>query len=198
MSKNNRKIETRPTVEQQILDLTRDELLLALKNRKGYEQEAGKIIVAESLRRGLISSEEDLLRPEFNAVGPKFSFFPYPESEDTRNRIIKSLMRTMMIPGIIPVYFGIQKFGIPKIAEGSALIGSGVIWIGLALLVMLKNERRALLPLFFLLLLSALYAGRLLMAYAALKWTDIFIPVVLYMFAIYVLIYSYVLLRGKK
>jgi len=198
MSKSNKKNEVRRSVEEQILDMTRDELFTALKNRKGYEPEAERFIVAESFRRGLISSEEDLSHPEFNAAPRRFSFFPYPESEAARNRIIKSLMRTMMIPGVIPVYFGIQKFGIPKVVEGSALVGAGVIWIGLALLVMLKNERRALLPLFFLLLLSALYAGRLMMAYATLGWTDIFIPAVLYLFAFYALIYSGVLLKRKK
>jgi hypothetical protein len=198
MSKNGRKEETRHSVEEHILDLPREELLTALKNRKGYEPEAEKIIVRESLRRGLIGSEEDLAMPEFNASVRRFSLFPYPDTEATRIRIIRSLMRSLMIPGVIPVYFGILKFGIPKVAEGAALVSAGVIWIGLALLGMLKNERRALWPMFFLLVLSALYSGRLLLAYANLDWVTVFIPIVLYLFAIYALIYSYVLMKGKK
>jgi len=198
MSKSNKREESQLSMEERILDLSREELLTALKNRKGYVPEAESIIIKESVRRGLIGSEEDLTRPEFNSTAHRFSFFPYPESEATRTRIVRSLMRSLMIPGVIPLYFGVLKFGIPKVVEGTALVSAGLIWIGMALLVMLKQEKRVLMPMFFLLLLSALYAGRIMMFYASLRWTDVFIPAVLYLFAFYALVYSRILLKGKN
>jgi hypothetical protein len=107
-------------------------------------------------------------------------------------------MRSLMIPGLIPVYFGILKFAIPKYQEGIALIFAGAIWILMALIIMLKSERRLLFPMFLLLLLSMVYGGRIMLAYSHLRWTDIFIPVVLYLFALYSLYYAYILLKGKQ
>jgi uncharacterized membrane protein len=198
MSKSNKREESQLSVEERILDLSREELLTALKKRKGYNPEAEDIIIRESIRRRLITSEEELGNPEFNPPVSRYSFFPDPESEASRNKILMSLMRSLMIPGVIPVYFGILKFGVPKYLEGTAMIISGVIWILMALLVMLKREKRALFPMLFLLVLSAIYAGRILLAYEFLKWTDIFIPVVLYLFAVYGMIYSFILLKNTE
>jgi hypothetical protein len=188
----------RKDIESGILGLSKEELLTALKNRKGYEPEATEVIIREAIRRGLIDSEDDLLSPEFNPVPARFTFFPCPGSEMARNRIIKSLMRSLMIPGIIPVYFGIMKFGIPKYIEGAALVSLGAIWITMALFIMLRYERKLIYPMTLLLILSMIYAGRILLAHQYPTWTDIFIPVVLYLFAIYSLIYAFILLTVKK
>jgi hypothetical protein len=198
MDKNQQTPDRKTRIEEKILGLSRDELMLALKKRKGYEPEAEEIIVKEALRRGMIQSENDLELPEYNLPKRHFTFFPVPESEVSRKKIISSLMRSLMIPGVIPIYFGILKFGIPKYPEGTALIFSGLIWISMALVVMLKSERRLLFPMFLLVLLSLVYGGRIMLAYSHLRWSDIFIPVVLYFFTFYALFYVHYLIRGKQ
>jgi hypothetical protein len=197
MDKNQQLQDRKSRMEERLLGLSRDELMTALKKRKGYEPEAEEIIVREALRRGLIQSENDLDLPEFSPQSGRFTFFPVPESEVSRNRILKSLMRSLMIPGVIPIYFGILKFAIPKYPEGIGLICAGLIWISMALIVMLKSERRLLFPMFLLLLLSMVYGGRIMIAYSHLRWPDIFIPVVLYLFAFYSMYYAYSLLKGR-
>jgi hypothetical protein len=172
--------------------------MIALKKRKGYEPDAEQIIIREAIRRGLIHSGEDLNSPEFNPPSVRFTIFPNPESEISRGKIIKSLMRSVMIPGVIPVYYGILKFAIPKYLEGAALISVGIFWILMALLVTMKSERRLIFPMLFFLILSMVYAGRIIFAHNHLRWTDILVPVVLYIFALYSLIYSYILTGDKK
>ena len=198
MDKNQQLQDRRTRMEEKILGLSREELMIALKKRKGYEPEAEEIIVKEAKRRGLILSESDLDLPQFNPSSGRFTLFPVPESEASRNKILKSLMRSLMIPGVIPVYFGILKFTISKYPEGVGLIFLGLIWISMALIVMLKSERRLLFPMFLLLLLSIVYGGRIMLAYSHLKWADIFIPVVLYLFAFYALYYANSLLKGRQ
>jgi hypothetical protein len=188
----------RQDLESRITGLSGDELLTALINRKEYTSEAAEIIVKESLRRGVIHNEDDLLSPQFNPSPRKFSFFPFPETEFSRDKILKSLMRSVMLPGVIPVYFGVMKFSFPKYTEGVILISVGAVWVIMALIVMLKSERRLIIPMAFLLLLSALYAGRIMLAYQHLRWTDIFIPVLLYIFITYCLIYTFILLRKAR
>lgn len=198
MDKNQQHQDRKSRMEERILGLSRDELTSALKKRKGYEPVAEEIIVREAIRRGLIESVSDLDLPEFNPPSARFTLFPVPESEVSRNKIIRSLMRSLMIPGLIPIYFGFLKFAIPKYLEGAGLISAGAIWIMMALIVMLKSERRLLFPMFLLLILSIVYAGRIMLAYSYLRWTDIFIPVVMYLFAFYSLYYSNSLLKTRK
>jgi hypothetical protein len=198
MDKNHQPQDRETRMKERILGLSRDELKLALIKRKGYEPEAEEIIVKEAMRRGLIQSEKDLELPEFNPRPGRFTLFPVPESEILGKKIINSLMRSLMIPGVIPVYFGILKFGIQKYPEGAGLICSGLIWILMALVVMMKSERRMLFPMFLLLLLSMVYGGRIMLAYSHLRWTDIFVPVVLYLFALYALFYTNFLLKGRQ
>jgi hypothetical protein len=198
MDKNQQPQDRKGRMEESILGLSRDELMIALKKRKGYEPEAEGIITREAIRRGLIQSKNDLELPEFNPRPRRFTLFPVPESDVSRNRILKSLMRSLMIPGVIPIYFGILKFAIPKYPEGIGLICAGAVWILMALIVMQKSERRLLFPMFLLLILSMLYGGRIMLAYSYLRWTDIFIPAVLCLFAFYSLFYANSLLRGKQ
>lgn len=195
MLKNKYQAEPVLKMEERILGLSREELLEALKNRKEYKPEAAEIIVRESFRRGLIGSEDDLNSPQFNAAPRRFTIFPCPESEHSRGKIVKSLMRSAMIAGVIPVYYGLLKFSIPKIAEGGILVSVGAIWILMALVIMLKEERKLVFPMFFLLILSSLYAGRIMLAYQHLRWTDIFIPGILFLYLVYCLTYTFVLLK---
>ena len=100
-----------------------------------------------------------------------------------------------MIPGLIPIIYGVTKFLLPKYAEGAGLISLGVIWIAMIWFVMERKEKRLILPLFLLALLSMIYAGRLLSFFKYLKVIDVLVPLVLYALIFYFLFYVLSLLR---
>lgn len=172
-----------------------EELITILKKRKHYRPEAAKLATEEAIRRGLIHSEQDLFSPKFETPPLKFSFFPYIDNETTRVRVIKSLSRSLMITGIIPIIWGIMKFPLQKYLEGASLLSLGLIWTGMAWLVMTRRERRFLSPLFVIALLSAIYAVRILLAFQQLRPMDILVPAVVYGIVFYALFYIRSLLK---
>jgi hypothetical protein len=178
--------------------LSNGELITVLKKRKGYQPEAAELAIQEAIRRGIIHSEQDLVSPEFDLPATKFTLFPNPDSEFVRDKIVRSLMRSLMIVAIIPVYFGVMKYEVSKYVEGTGLISLGVIWVAIAWFIMTKSERRLILPMVLLAVMSMIYAGRILFAYQYLRWTDIFFPVVLYFFIFYALFYARSLLRNRN
>jgi len=180
--------------------MTNDELVTVLKRRKQYQPDAEVMAVNEALRRGLIQSEADLDTPAFSEPRPGFTLFPCPEEKEAADKLFKSLMRSLMIVGLIPVVFGVMKFMFPKHLEGTALISLGILWLAFAWFAMEKRLIRLLYPILVLTLLSMIYAARMLLVIKYLKWSDILIPVVLYMAIFYLIFYARSILRriGQK
>ncbi len=183
------------TMVSKIRALSHGELVKALKMRKHYQPEAAEEAVREALRRGIIRSEEDLASPEFEEPVRKFSLFPCPEDAYGKSRLFRSLLRGLMGAGLIPLIYGIIKFLIPKYAEGAALISLGVIWIAMAWFIMERREKRLVLPMFILTLMSMAYVVRILFFFQFLKWIDVLVPAVLFALIIYFLFYVHSLLR---
>lgn len=181
-----------------IRSLSRDELVTVLKKRKHYQKEAADEAVREALRRGIIRSEEELESPEFEDPESRFTLFPCPENSDGRNRLFRSLLRGLMLAGLIPVIYGVSKFVIPKYAEGAGLISLGVIWIGMAWFIMERQEKRLILPMFLLIFMSMAYAVRLLFFFEYLKVIDLLVPIVLFVLIFYFLFYVRSLLRTSR
>lgn len=181
-----------------IRKLSDSELKTALKKRKLYQPEAAVMLVEEALLRGVIRSEQDLTLPEFETPPSKFTLFPVPDSVIAREKILKSLMRSIMLAAIIPVYQGIMKLTLDKYAEGIGLISLGMLWIALAWFIMEKKEQKLITPMVVLALLSVFYAGRILYYAGHLNWTDILIPVILWIFIFYALLYTRILFRSEN
>jgi hypothetical protein len=190
--------DSREKMISHIRKLSDSELQTALKKRKLYQPEAAEQLVKEALLRGVIRNEQDLLLPEFEAPASKFSLFPVPDSLVTREKTIKSLMRTLMIAGIMPVYHGITKLTLDKYTEGIGLISLGVFWFALAWFIMEKKETKLITPMIILTLLSIVYAGRIMFYIGQLNWIDVLVPAVLWIFIFYALTFTRILLRGPK
>lgn len=178
--------------------LSHEELVQALKMRKHYQPEAAEEAVREALRRGIIRREEDLASPEFEEPVRKFSLFPCPDDAHGKSRLFRSLLRGLMIAGLIPLIYGVTKFLIPKYSEGATLISLGIIWIAIAWFVMEHREIRLLLPMFILTLMSMAYVGRIFFFFRFLKWIDLLVPVVLFALIFYFLFYVRSLLRKSS
>ena len=166
-----------------------EEILAILTKLKLYEPEAQKIAVDEAIRRKLIHSEQDLFSPGFRPAPSRFTLFPHPEKKESILKIIRSLSRALLIAGVIPVVFGILKFQVAKYAEGSALVLTGLVWITFMWMVDARQDRRFWSPLLVILLLSALYAGRILVLLKGLRTMDYVIPDTLFLLIFYALFY---------
>jgi hypothetical protein len=178
--------------------LTDNELKDVLKKRKQYQTEAAGLAVQEALRRGIIQSEDDLASPAFAEPGTRFTLFPFPEEKDANIKLFRSLTRSLMIVGLIPVVFGVMKFTLAKYVEGTSLISIGVLWIAFAWFAMEKREVKFLYPVLALACLSMIYAGRILMVIKSLRWSDFLIPLVLYLAIFYLIFYARSILRKNK
>jgi hypothetical protein len=89
-----------------------DELKKVLKKRKLYQKEAADFAIQEAIRREIIYSEQDLFASEFKHETEKFSFFPSIEDQNARNKYIKSITRSFIVIGVIPLLLGgIRIFG---------------------------------------------------------------------------------------
>jgi len=80
-----------------------------LKKRKLYQKEAADFAIHEAIRRRMIFSEQDLFAKEYKDEPDKFSIFPIIESEKTSTKFKRSISRSLLILGTLPVVWGVIK-----------------------------------------------------------------------------------------
>lgn len=104
------------------------EIIAILKKRKHYQKEAAQQAISEAIKRGLIHSEQDLFAEEYKVEPLKFSLIPTIENDTAANKIQKSLSRSLMILGLLPMIWGIIKLVYGVVLEGSLLFILGFVW----------------------------------------------------------------------
>ncbi len=174
------------------------ELKEVLRKRNHYRQVAVNLAIKEAIRRGIIRSENDLEAPSFSDPGRKFSWFPSPDNPESRNRLLRSLVRSLMITGIIPVIMGIMKISLEKYAEGSGLVGLGMIWWTLGWFLIKRREKKMVWLMLSMAFLSLLYVLRLLNIYESLAWTDYMVFLAVYGVIFYSLFYISSILKKSE
>ncbi len=105
-----------------------DELRKVLKKRKLYQKAAAEFAIQEAIRRGIIYSEQDLFAKEYKDEPEKFSIFPIIESEKTSTKFKKSISRSLLILGALPVVWGIIKILGGYSFEGILIFIFGAAW----------------------------------------------------------------------
>jgi len=94
--------------EYRLKEVSDEEIVTILRFREHYQVHAVKAAIKEALKRGIISSIEDLEKDEFKSQPlPSKSLFPVSAVENQNIAIFKSLCRTNYLFGIIPFVFGI-------------------------------------------------------------------------------------------
>jgi hypothetical protein len=184
-------------LERRIREMSDAGVTEILKKRDQFQPPAVDFAVREALRRGLIRSEEELDEPGFRQESVRFTLFPFPDKTETRTKLFRSLCRSLMIAGAIPVFYGMLKLTHHNYAEGTALTSLGIIWTGMSWLLMERSERRLIFPLSFLVLISVPYVIRIMTWHTSLKWTDYFIPFVLYVLITYSLLFIHSILKKQ-
>ena len=174
---------------EQIPNYSDEEILKILKMRKHYQKEAADLAIRKAIERGLIHSEQDLLSDEFREKEYGFSLFPNIERVKNRKKIRKSIARGLLIAGVIPVVWGIIKIMEDTFAEGIILVVLGGTWMFASFRLMHKFSDRMNNLLFVLLAGAFAYALKLILDIKGLRIMDFAVPVVLFLFIAYGLIY---------
>ncbi len=117
-----------PEFKTIIAGYSNDELRKVLKKRKLYQKEAADFAIQEAIRRGIIYSEQDLFAKEYKDEPEKFSIFPIIESEKTSAQFKKSISRSLLILGTLPVVWGIIKIFGGHSFEGIFIFIFGAAW----------------------------------------------------------------------
>lgn len=176
-----------PGFREIIAGYTDEELINVLKKRKLYQKEAADFAIREAVRRGIIYSEQDLFSKEFKDEPQKFSLFPTIESENTSKKFKKSLSRSLLILGALPVVWGIIKVFEGYINEGILIFIFGIAWSLISFqLLRLTNPNVKLIHLLFLMaFVAAGYIIRNFSLSSSLNRIDILITAIGLGFVLY-------------
>ena len=166
-----------------------NEILEILKKRNYYEPEAAELAIKEAIKRGLIYSENDLVAEEFRMEPLRFKLFPPIEKDHQKEKIRKSIARALVITGVIPVVWGFIRINDGIKFEGSILVLLGAIWIFLSSRIFSRVTPEIIRMLFVILAVSVIYVAKVLVSFRSIVFMDVFIPVVLFGFIVYGLIF---------
>lgn len=177
-----------------------EEVLEVLRKLNHYEPQAAKLAIAEGIKRGLINSEQDLLSEEFRAKSLHFTLFPMPDKKTAILKIIRSISRSILLVGLIPLIFGIMKLRTGNVAVNVGIILTGVLWFFSAWSIFERQDRRFWMPLIVIAFLATLYAIRIMTGLKGLRTMDYVVAAILFSIIFYCLFYLRQLLRrfGQK
>lgn len=162
-----------------------DELRKVLKKRKLYQKEAADFAIVEAIRRGIIYSEQDLFASEFKHEPEKFSIFPTIENEKARTKFIKSITRSLLIIGAVPMVWGSVRFFEAQSLEGILIFIFGAAWSITSFQLMRSLNIKLIYFMFVLLILLVAYLVKTLISYRSINAMDIIVSIVSVGFIIY-------------
>ncbi len=175
--------------EEFINKRTDDEILEILKKRSYYQSEMVNIALKEAIKRNLIESEKDLEGPTFRVEPLKPKLFPGIENEAARLRIRKSLGRSFIIAGALPLILGLTHLNAGNSAEGALLLLSGLLWMLLSGRIMWKGGRIFVNLLLAMAFLSVFYVVHLFQTEGGMVFLDFFIAIAAYLLLFYGLLF---------
>jgi len=180
------KTETNNSDLQEIFNKHTDEQILEiLKKREHYQPEAVDVAVKEAISRKLIHSEQDLFSPEFSPEPLKRKLIPEIHREKNKNRIRKSLGRSLLIAGVLPLIFGFVRYNSGQLFEGIGILVFGLTWMFLSAQIIRKGSKSVIHLLLGIAFASLIYVGYLFADSKSVIFMDVFITGVLYLLVFY-------------
>ena len=167
-----------PEFKQIIAAYTDNELKNVLKKRKLYQKDAADFAIQEAIRRGVIYSEQDLFAKEYKHEPDKFSLFPTIENDKARAKFKKSLTRSLLILGAIPMVFGAIKIYETQSFEGIIVFVLGIAWSFTSYKLMQKLDKKLVLLLLVLFILAIAYIVKLMVSTHSLTTIDMLVAVI--------------------
>lgn len=171
-----------------------DELIEVLKKRNHYRKEAAGQAVREAIKRGIIHSGQDLFGEKYKVSPLRFRWIPEIENPAAKNKIRKSIARSLMIAGILPLVWGGVKIFRGLHAEGLLLMVLGFVWVYVSLEIY-RNIVQRLAILFVLLAGAFAYMLRFFLIQKNLLLMDFFIAAIVFGLALYGLLFLRKLLK---
>jgi len=166
-----------------------EEIYSILKKRKQYQPEAANLAIKEAIKRGLINSEQDLFSEKFQENPAKSGLFPIISDDKHREKIRKSISRILLITGVIPVFWGSLEIIRSKLVEGILLVLLGAIWIYASAQLTKSFQTKMVNLLFVILIATAAYIVKIMLEMKGLAIMDYFIPVIIFSFITYGLLF---------
>ncbi|GAB1452928.1 hypothetical protein MASR2M47_29840 [Draconibacterium sp.] len=164
---------------------TDDEIRQILKKRKLYQKDAADFAIQEAIRRGIIYSEQDLFAKEYKYEPDKFSLFPTIENTKARAKFKKSLTRSLLILGAIPMVLGAIKIFETQIIEGIVLFVLGAAWSLTSFQLMRKLDKKLVYFLFLLFTVALVYIVKTMVTNRAFSTIDILVAIIGVGFVLY-------------
>lgn len=162
-----------------------EQILEILKKRDYYQSEAVKIALDEAIERKLIHSEQDLFSPEFSTEPLKRKLIPDINREKNRIKIRKSLGRSLLIAGVLPLIFGFVQYNNNQVIEGIVLLGFGLFWMYLSSQLMQNGSKKNVVILMACTFLSMFYVVYLFAKSKSVIFMDVFIVALIYLLIFY-------------
>jgi hypothetical protein len=162
-----------------------EQILEILKKRDYYQSEAVKIALDEAIERKLIHSEQDLFSPEFSTGPLKRKLIPDINREKNRIKIRKSLGRSLLIAGVLPLIFGFVQYNNNQVNEGIVLLGFGLFWMYLFSQLMQNGSKKNVVILMACTFLSMFYVVYLFAKSKSVIFMDVFIVALIYLLIFY-------------
>jgi hypothetical protein len=186
-------------LKKKICGLSDDDLIGLLKIRESYRKEAVAIAVQEAIARGLVSSEKELEKPEFNAVKTySKSIFPELDTDAQFQKTFASLVRILYLIALGPLVFGVLGFVEGKMADGIFLSSAGVLWILSAIQLQKQKDQRMPIVLIFIFLATIAFIFIRQPEVFSLQLKDLFVYGLIFFGVLYILVYLRILLSAKK
>ena len=124
-----------PGYEELIPKYSEEELLNVLRKRSYYTKEAADLAIQEAIKRGIINSEQDLFSEKFKEEKLQFSWFPVPQNKEARHKLRRSIIRSMVGAGLIPLVFGAYQIYRGYGEHNEIYVTFGLLWIVLSILL---------------------------------------------------------------
>jgi len=161
------------------------ELVEILKQRQHYQQEAARQAMLEAIRRGIINTEADLHDSRFSETSGKFKLYPNIENQHVRNKLWRSISRSLIIVGAIPlVWAAVNRYNISETGL-VAMVIYGLLWIFLSFRLMQTQNLKLAFGLLILLVPGVVYYVRLMWFKSNFELIQIVIPLVIIGFIFY-------------
>lgn len=158
-----------------------EQIIEVLKKRDHYQPEAAKLAIEEAIKREIIHSEQDLFSEEYKVKELSRSMFPGIEDGSLRNRIRKSIARSLVISGLIPTVYGLVQSNAGQKLSGALLILFGLLWIYISAQLIKAYKKVFVLFLLVGLIVAIGFVFAQLISSGSSRFMDFFISAVLFL-----------------
>ncbi len=172
------------------------EIIKILQKRDHYNKTAAQLAIDEAIKRGLIHSEQDLLHEKYRVQPMKGQLFPKVDKLELKVKIIKSLARSFVLVGALPMVFGILGILKGEVLESVIILLLGIIWISIALSLMKKGTGQFLQVLIILAFGSLLYIINHFLKVNGLHILDVVFTSIFYLLLFYGLFFAKSMVAG--